>query len=102
MPVVGSTSVEGSLSVEKRWPVEESLLMKGSLSAEENVSVFKVMAPKLFTTLHQPLMMETGFPDRSIFNIFVGNAKRFKGSVVYYAGWKQYLYHSKTRSFQLS
>ncbi|CAM4732374.1 unnamed protein product [Leuciscus chuanchicus] len=34
------------------------------------------------------LRMETGFPDRTIFNIFVGYVLRFKESIVYYAGWK--------------
>ena len=32
--------------------------------------------------------METGLPDRRIFNIFVGYTRRFIESIIYYAGWK--------------
>ena len=73
------------------WTMEECLLVEESVPVDR----VRLQTPKCqrfrysASTLEEKVLrMETGLPDRRIFNIFVGYTRRFTESIVYYAAWK--------------
>ncbi|KAK0143219.1 hypothetical protein N1851_018645 [Merluccius polli] len=91
LPAEGSPPMEESLPAEGSPPMEESLLVEESVPVDR----VRLQTPKCqrfrysASTLEEKVLrMETGLPDRRIFNIFVGYTRRFTESIVYYAGWK--------------